>query len=118
MKRIEVSILLVIDELGAVKVEKVDYITRGKSDEQLFKGATEASDLTITEETIPGPKLVSQSPSAEILLLLAGLNLSEAEINDYAASKSEKRIRDVATWIKHKHGVASPAGLARKLFTM
>lgn len=118
MKRIEVTILLVIDELGAVKVEKVDYLTRGKSDQQLFAGATTAEDIATTEEVVAGPRPPSQGPSAEIMLLLAGLNLSEAEINDYAASKSEKRIRDVATWIKHKHGVASPAGLARKLFAM
>lgn len=118
MKRVEVTILLVIDELGSVKVERVDYITRGQSEAKLFEGSKEASDLPTTEETIVGPKLVSNQPTAEILTLLASLNLSEAEIQDYAATKSEKRIRDVATWIKHKNGVASPAGLARKLFAM
>lgn len=118
MKRIEISILLVVDELGAVKVEKVDYVTRGKSDQHLFEGSTSASDLNITEETVTGPKLATSLPSAEILAMLAGLNLSEAEVSDYAITKTERRIRDVCSWIKNKNGVASPAGLARKLFAM
>lgn len=118
MKRVEVTITLVIDELGGVKTERIEYITRGQSDALLFKGAAESQDVPTTEEVVPGPRLAAAGPSAEILLLLEGLGLSEAEVTDYAATKTERRIRDVATWIKHKTGVASPAGLARKLFAV
>lgn len=118
MKRVEVTIALVIDELGTVKVERVDYITRGQSDAALFQGNTTSQDLPTTEEVVAGPKLVSQQPSMEIMALLAGLGLTEEEVTTFATTKTERRIRDVATWIKHKHGVASPSGLARKLFAM
>jgi hypothetical protein len=118
VKRVEVRITLVIEEIGSVKVESVDYITRGSSDAQLFQGSTSSEALVTTEEVVPGPRAPSQQPSNEILALLAGLNLTEDEITLYASTKTERRIRDVATWIKHKNGVASPAGLARKLFAV
>lgn len=116
MKRVEICIHLVIDELGNVKTESIDYVTRGTSDALLFKGTDASSDVPTTEEVVKGPKLASVGPSAEALLLLASLGLTEEEQSKYAAEKTDRRIRDVATWIKHKNGVASPAGLARKLF--
>lgn len=118
MKIVIVNIRLSIDEIGRVKVDQVDYITQGRSDQTLFEGKTEAADLNTSEEVQPGLRLTPQAPTTEILAMLATLGLTDAEINDYASRKSEKRIRDVANWIKHKNGVASPAGLARKLFAI
>lgn len=116
MKRVEICIHLVIDDLGNVKTEKIDYITRGTSDAVLFNGTDASEDVPTTEEVVAGPKLASAGPSPELLVILASLGLNDEEVTRYAAEKTERRIRDVATWIKHKNGVASPAGLARKLF--
>ncbi|SRR5258708_4932395 len=116
MKRVEINIKLCIDEIGSVKVEHIAYTVRGQSDAQLFKGATESQDVPTTEDVVTGPKLAGAGPSADILVLLASLGLSDEEVTEYATTKSERRIRDVATWIKHKNGVASPRNLAKKLF--
>ncbi len=118
MKYVDVTVHLRIDELGRTTVTAVDYITRGQSEAVLFKDSTEAENLPTTEEVEQPMQLAQRAPSADLLALLASVGLRPEEVEQYAATKTERRIRDVVTWIRHKNGVASPAGLARKLFAV
>lgn len=116
MRRIHLSIELVIDERDRVTVDKLSYDVRGKHDAPLAaEEITPSSVMIETVETKQEPNL-SEPARNEVLALLLSLGFDVAEGQTLMQAKTAARIREVVKWVRTRNNVASPKALANKLF--
>lgn len=116
MRRIHLSIELVIDERDRVTVDKLSYEVRGKHDAPLAaESITPESVMIDSIETKQEPNL-SETSKNEVLALLLSLGFDVSEGQTLMQAKTAARIKEVVRWVKTRNNVASPKRLATKLF--
>lgn len=116
MRRLHLSIEVVIDDQERVTIDKVSYDFRGRHDAPLASEELKPeSVLTEKLETKQEPNL-SEASRNEVLALLLSLGFDVAEGQTLIQAKTAARIREVVKWVKTRNNVASPKALASKLF--
>ncbi len=118
MKRLEITLVLYIDEIGQVSTGPISFVYRGCKDATLFKGETQPDDQIVNTEVVKPDLRLSTHAKAEVVLALSKLGFNHDEAEQWSAQLSAKRILDVAHWVRNKNGVGSPKKLAEKLFAL
>lgn len=116
MRRLHLSIEVVIDDQERVTIDKVSYDFRGRHDAPLAAEEVKPDTIAIEKQETKQEPNLSETSRSEILALLVGLGFDVAEGQTLMQAKTATRIKEVVKWVKTRNNVASPKALASKLF--
>lgn len=116
MRRLHLSIEVVIDDHERVSIEKVSYDFRGRHDAPLASEEVKPESVMLEKQETKQEPNLSAATRTDILALLLSLGFNVDEGQTLIQAKTAERIKEVVKWVKTRNNVASPKALASKLF--